>query len=279
MVLHFCNFCNYNTTQKCAYNRHLTSVKHKKNTTNSTQSPYTDMSNNIVINKIDKLAMQNQELKQEIEKLKIANNNNTNKVVKEARLIKKSILSILNANFKDTPSIAYIDEKQFRKELEIEYKRKISDEENGLFMRIFSDYENKKLIKTLSDLILKFVKKENYYNQSVFNIDSSRGNFATKIEDYWFNDKSGLQLKKYTLDVIVQYMLNVLDIYGQRLERMIKEKNKTIARMDYIMLNQNLFLEVRAFLTNSNTHKKVIIAMCPELRLDNKMLESLTDNI
>ena len=120
------------------------------------------------------------------------------------------------------------------------------------------------------------MKKEDQKSQSVFNIDSARGNFATKIEDLWLNDKSGLQLKKYTLDMIIGFMLNVLDVYGQRLEKMIKEKNKTTARMDYIMSNQNLFLEVRSFLTNSNTHKKVIIMLCPELRLDNKMLEAIT---
>ena len=124
--------------------------------------------------------------------------------------------------------------------------------------------------------VLKFVKKEDQKTQSVFNIDSARGNFATKIEDLWFNDKSGLQLKKYTLDMIIKFMLNVLDVYGQRLEKMIKQKNKTRETMDYIMVNQNLFLEVRSFLTNSNTHKKVMIMLCPELRIDTKMLEEIT---
>jgi hypothetical protein len=46
---------------------------------------------------------------------------------------------------------------------------------------------------------------------------------------------------------------------------------------DLIMKNQSLLLEVNAFLTNSNTHKKVILFMCPELRLDNEMLESITN--
>ena len=38
--------------------------------------------------------------------------------------------------------------------------------------------------------------------QSVFNIDASRGNYATKIQDIWHNDKKGLQLKKYTIGFI-----------------------------------------------------------------------------
>ena len=96
----------------------------------------------------------------------------------------------------------------------------------------------------------------------MFNIDSARGNFATKIEDLWLNDKSGLQLKKYTLDVVVEYFLKVLDIFGERLSNMFKEKKKTISTMDYIMSNQSILYEVRSFLTNSNTHKKVISMLC-----------------
>ena len=272
MTNHFCALCNYSTDRKSLYDKHISTKKHINNENKKNKEENTD------IKEIKEIILkQNDELRKKIEQLERINNNNTNKIVKEARAIKKSILTILNANFKDTPSIDYIDEKEFREELEKEYNRKISDADNGLFMRIFMDYEKKKLIKTLSDLILKFVKKEDQKTQSVFNIDSARGNFATKIEDFWHNDKSGLQLKKYTLDVIICYMLNVMDIYRQRLGVMIKEKNKTIARMDYIMLNQDLFLEVRAFLTNSNTHKKVIICMCPELRLEQKMLEEITN--
>ncbi len=278
MVLHTCKHCNYASNQKCLYDRHLNTQKHKNNILINKKTINTT---NIVIdkmdNKIDNLTKQNEELIKEIEKLKAINNQNTNKIVKEARSIKKSILTILNTNFKDTPSIDYIDEKEFRTELEIEYDRKIDDNNNSLFMRLFSDYENKKLIKTLSDLILKFIKKEDQKSQPVFNIDSARGNYATKIEDIWHNDKSGLQLKKYTLDMVIKYLLNVLDIYRQRLEDMIKKKNKTSEERDYVMTYQDIFIEVRSYLMNTNTHKKIILFMCPELRMDEQILESITN--
>ena len=285
MVQHICKYCNYLTTQKCIYDRHLTSIKHRNNVKKSN----VDISNNIVSvnidNKIDNLAKQNEELRQKLElleksnqELKEVNNQNTNKIVKEARAIKKSILTILNTNFKDTPSIDYISENEFRKELEKEYKAKITMNNDKLFMRIFSDYENKKLIKTVSDLILKFVKKEDQKTQAVFNIDSARGNFATKIEDFWHNDKNGLQLKKYTLDVIIGYMVKVLDVFRQRLSNMHKENkiNKDISVTDYLMKNQSILFEVTAYLTNSNTHKKIMIQMCPELRMEQKLLDAIT---
>jgi hypothetical protein len=290
-------YCNIKSKQYSDYKKHLLTKKHINNFNAYQNTSHIDISNNI-IDKIDTIALnqitlskqneevkkqneevlkQNEELKQKIEQLERVNNQNTNKIVKEARAIKKSILTLLNANFKDTPSIAYINEEQFRLELEEEYKRKISDTNDEIFIRIFNDYKNNKLIKTLADLILKFVKKEDQKNQSVFNIDSARGNFATKIEDLWFNDKSGLQLKKHTLDVVIEYFLKVLDVFGERLSKMFKEKKKTISTMDYIMSNQSILYEVRSFLTNSNTHKKVIYMLCPELRLDQKFLEAIEE--
>jgi Txe/YoeB family toxin of Txe-Axe toxin-antitoxin module len=273
----------------CNYTKHLNTQRHKLNIKTTNDKLINE--NNIVIDKIDNLAKQNEEvikqnnnlakkneeLQQKIEQLEKINNQNTNKIVKEARAIKKSILTILNTNFKDTPSIDYIKEEEFRVELETEYSRKIDDNENRLFIRIFNDYNNNILIKTLSDLILKFIKKKDQKTQPVFNIDSARGNYATKIEDFWHNDKSGLQLKKYTLDMVIKYMLNVLDIFRQRLEDMIKKKNKTQEERDYVMFYQDVFIEVRSYLINTNTHKKVILYMCPELRIDDKVLNAITE--
>jgi hypothetical protein len=277
----------------CNYTKHLLTSKHKKNTIVIDNS-----GNNIVIDKIievtnvqnikidnlakqnDNLARKNEELQQKIEQLEKINNQNTNKIVKEARSIKKSILTILNTNFKDTPSIDYIKEKDFRKELELEYKATITDKDDKLFKRIFLDYEKKKLVKTLGDIILKFVKKEDQKSQPVFNIDSARGNYATKIENYWLNDKKGLQLKKYTLDVIVGFMCNVMNVYRQQLVKMYNDNKvkRDVSVTDYIMKYQGLLFDVNAFLTDSNVHKKIIIYMCPELRTDDIVLNAITND-
>ena len=293
MVIHNCIYCNYSTNRVTLYKTHLLTKKHKNNIQFASKTTIHEIDNNdnIIVNKIDiqnekidNLSKQNEELKKKIEELeksnrdlKDTNNQNTNKIVKEARAIKKSILTILNTNFKDTPSIDYIEIDEFKRELEREYKKTLDDPEHGLIMRIFSDYDNKKLVQTLSNLILKFVKKEDQKNQPVFNIDSARGNFATKIENIWHNDKSGLQLKKYTLDMVIKHLLEVINIFGLHLEKMIKYKLRTPEHMEYIMKYQTLFLEVRAYLTNINTHKKVILFMCPELRLDQHMLDEITN--
>jgi hypothetical protein len=283
MTIHLCKLCNYSTTILPVYKKHLATQKHKNNILINKL----DVSgSNVMINKIDtiaenqiNLAKQNEELRKEIQKLKEVNNENTHKIVKEARTIKKSILSILNDNFKDTPSIEYIDEDEFQIQLQEEYNLKLDDKDNKLFMRIFSDFQKKKLVHSLSKVILRFIKKEDQKKQSVFNIDASRGNYATKIEDIWHNDKKGLQLKKYTIDVMMKYMLNVMDIYRLKLLDMYNENKtkKNIGVTDYLMEKQGLLLGVNSFLTSPITHKKIIINMCPELRMDDKLLLDMND--
>jgi hypothetical protein len=287
MTLHTCKYCEYSTTQKYLYDQHILRPKHKNNMLKH-QVNINNLNAGTFMEKIDiiannqtNLVKQNEELKQKIDQLEEINKQNTNKIVKEARAIKKSILTILNTNFKDTPSIDYIQEDEFKKELELEYKAKINDKENKLIMRIFSDYENKKLVESLSKIILKLVKKEDKKLQSVFNIDSARGNYATKIEDCWFNDKSGLQLKKYTLEMVIKYMVNVLEKFRLKLVEVRKEniKNPTIDKSDFLMKYQCILLEVNAYLTNTNTHKKIILQLCPELRMDQKLLEAIENDL
>jgi hypothetical protein len=280
MIEHTCILCNYNTNKKWLYDRHLISEKHKNNTIINKKS--VDVSGNIIIiDKIDHLAKQNDELRKKIElleksnqELKQVSNENTNKIVKEARVIKRSLLSILNSEFKDTPSIDYIKEDEFREEFEEEYNFKLDDTDNRLFMRIFSDYKKRKLIGSLCNVIVRIIKKEDQKQQSVFNIDASRGNYATKIQDIWHNDKKGLQLKKYTIDVVTKYMINIMDIFRSRLIDMYNENKikKNIKVTDYIMEYQGLLLDINAFLTSPNTHKRIILQLCPELRMDDNIL-------
>jgi hypothetical protein len=141
---------------------------------------------------------------------------------------------MLNSDYKDTPSIDYIKEDEFKEEFEEEYNFKIDDKDNKLFMRIFSDYKKRKLIGSLCNVIVRIIKKEDQKQQSVFNIDAARGNYATKIQDIWHNDKKGLQLKKYTIDVVTKYMINIMDIYRSRLIDMYNENKTDIEIEKYI---------------------------------------------
>ena len=258
----YCNTCKFKTIKKSDYKRHLLTNKHLKINTNNN------------LNKSEYNDKKLEELKLEIQKLKDTNNQNTNKIVKEARKIKSSMLTMLNTHFKDTPSIEYIEQQPFFVELEKEYNAKINDGSDKLFMKIFMDYEKKKLVKTLSDLILKLVKKDQQKFQSVFNIDSARLNFATKVDDFWLNDKKGLQLRKFTIDKVVSFMIDVLEVFRLRLVKMRNEniKKSTVERSDYLMTYQKLLFEVVSFLNSPNTHTKIITQLSPNLRCDEQLL-------
>ena len=283
-----CDNCDYITTNLVNYNRHLQTKKHLKHLKHSDNNKYPEEIKELLLEvkeekeearktiellmkKIDNLEKNNE---QNTNKINDTNNQNTNKLVKEARLIKKSVLTLLNTHFKDTPSIEYIKKEPFFEALEEEYNAKINDGSDKLFMRIFTDYEKKKLVKTLSDLILKFVKKDDQKFQSVFNIDSARFNFATKIDDFWMNDKKGVQLRKFTIDKVVDFMIDVLDVFRLRLIKLRKENiiKSTIERSDYLMTNQKLLFEVVNYLNSPNTHIKIITQLSPNLRYDEQLL-------
>jgi hypothetical protein len=276
MVNHICKLCNYATDALALYVRHTKTQKHKNNFLLNKKT--TDSSGNLmekIVKQNEEVIKQNEVLRKEIQELKEINNENTHKIVKEARTIKKSIISILNSDFKDTPSIDYIKEDEFRIEFEEEYNLKLDDKDNKIFMRIFSDFKKRKLISSLCNVVVRIIKKEDQKKQSVFNIDASRGNYATKIQDIWHNDKKGLQLKKYTVDVVSKFMLNIMDIYRGRLIEMYNENKikKNVKVSDYIMEYQGLLFDINSFLTNPNTHKKIILQLCPELRFDENLLE------
>jgi phenylpyruvate tautomerase PptA (4-oxalocrotonate tautomerase family) len=174
-----CEDCDYITPIKVNYTRHLLSKKHLEN-----KDIIKDKKQNIDVDdkneQLKKIISEvKNELKEELKEesketikvlmnkmnlLENKNDQNTNKIVKEARNVKCSMLTILNTHFKDTPSIEYIKQEPFLEAFEEEYKAKISEDSDKLFMRIFTDYEKKKLVKTLSDLILKFVQKDDASN-------------------------------------------------------------------------------------------------------------------
>ena len=274
----YCNTCEYTTDRKEHFDKHLLTKKHQNNVSNLDKNKNIEK---LIIQVKDEFKEQNQEvlkqneeLKREIIELKKVNNQNTNKIVKEARAVKMSVLSMLNTKFKDTPALDYIREDQFLNGLQFEYKCKLDANDDALFMKIFRDYEKKHLAKTIADIILRIIIKDNKHLQPVFNIDFARGNFATKSETHWLNDKKGVELKRLTLTKVVEYMINVLDIFRKQLCK-INEKNKVrldMDLMDYFVLNQKRMYEVSSFITDPTTHTKIMMLLCPELRFDETFL-------
>jgi hypothetical protein len=267
-MIHCCKYCNFKTSYSTNYRVHISSKKHKNNILK--QKTIISSSKNINTNLLEKVIQQNEELKKEIQQLKETNNQNTQNLLKNTKVIKKSLLNVLNSNYGDTPSIDYIKEDEFKNKLEQQYKLKIDDINNKLFMKIFSNYKDKKLIISLCNVIVRIIKKKDQKQQSVFNTDVTRGNYVIKIKDIWYNDVKGLQLKKYTIDVVTKYMINIMDIFREKLDIMYNENQilEEVNVAEYIIKYRGLLLDVNAFITNANTHKRIILELCPQLRFE-----------
>ena len=77
------------------------------------------------------------------------------------------------------------------------------------------------------------------------------------------------------------FFQNIIADSLEKIISTIKEniKKSTVERSDFLMKYQSILLEVNAYLTNTNIHKKIILHMCPELRIDQKLLESIKKKI
>ena len=132
-----CEKCNYYTQNNVNYNRHLISKKHINNISiqNNNQLPVNDLiqlqneKTELLMNEIKKLRELNEK---NTNKINETNTQNTQKIVKEARVIKQSVLTMLNTHFKNTPSIEYIKQEPFFKALEEEYKANLKHNEQLL---------------------------------------------------------------------------------------------------------------------------------------------------
>ena len=88
------------------------------------------------------------------------------------------------------------------------------------------------------------------------------------------NDKKGIQLRKFTIDKVVNYMIDILEVFRLILVKMRKENivKSTVERSDYIMKYQLILFEVVNFLNNPYTHTKIINQLSPNLRCADELL-------
>ena len=277
--MHICDVCKYTTLNISHYKKHLLTQKHQKNL-------HMDLLN-FKLNQNKKLKDEmKDEIKNEIKdeiKTEITTEVNTNiehikqdinTAIRKQNVFNKSIMSVLTQDYNSNPTLTKIDKNEFNKELELEYKCKINDKNYKLQQLIISDFKNKRLIDTVSRLMLKFVKKDDLKLQSVFNTDVSRCNYATKMEKAWLHDKFGLKLREIILTPIIEYVIDSLQPLREEVERqlVINKKTPSMERSDFIMNNSHFLMEVNYNLVKKRTHDQILYKIAPQLHLDTKFM-------
>ena len=197
-----------------------------------------------------------------------------NTAIRKQNVFNKSIMTVLTQQYNSNPTLNKIDRDDFIKELELEYECKIDEEDYKLQQKIISDFKNKRLIDTVANLMLKFVKKDDLKLQSVFNTDISRCNYATKMEKAWLHDKFGLKLREIILTPIIEYIIDSLQPLREEVERqlVINKKTPSIERSDFIMNNSHFLMEVNYNLVKKRTHDQILYKIAPQLHLDTKFM-------
>jgi len=203
-----------------------------------------------------------------------------NKAIIKQNNFNRSVMTILTQDYANNPALMQIERDEFIKELEIEYESKLITEDCKLQQLIISDFKNKRLNDTIAKLILKFVKKDDLKLQSIFNTDSSRGNYATKLEQAWLSDKLGLKLRDIIITPVIEYIIDSLQPLREEVEKqlLINKKKPSLERSDFIMNNSHFIMEVNYSLVKKRTHDQILYKISPQLQLDEQNnLELLTN--
>jgi hypothetical protein len=237
-----CDVCNYETLNHAHWNRHIESDKHKKNSEANNKKTtmvikcqycnisFTKISNlyrhqrttcvsKIItekeiqhvqeINKLKQqmLEIQVAEMKKQIEKLEHANTqmHETNKISSTTLDKSVSALTYLTTTRKKAPVLQQITQEK-AKEL-LHYEKRLYD---------FILHHNSEgtLDQYIGDIILKYIKKEDPDEQSVWNSDVSRLTYLVRClvedEQKWQRDAKGVLFSKYVITPIIKYLTEYL---------------------------------------------------------------------
>ena len=311
MVLHICNYCNYKSESSTNYKIHTNTIKHNKNFElyNIANKMKTEIKKevDIQINKVnEKINKVNKNINDKIDKVddkiddkidkvydkidkvddkmdeKINGVKHTvNKAIIKQNNFNRSVMTILTQDYGNNPALLHIEREDFIKELELEYKSKLITKDCKLQQLIISDFKNKRLIDTIAKLILIFVKKDDLKLQSIFNTDSSRCNYATKLEKAWLSDKLGLKLRDIIITPVIEYIIDSLQPLREEVEKqlILNKKTPNGDRSDFIMNNSHYIMEVNYSLVKKRTHDQILYKISPQLQLEelNNNLELLNN--
>ena len=137
---------------------------------------------------------------------------------------------------------------------------------------IIKNYKLGSYIEYICNAILKNIKKENIKEQSIFNTDYSRLNYAIKISKrIWNDDKAGAKFIKLVISPTLQCINKLLDEYRTHLSNKYDLMKNDIYLNDtdeFQNIMKNIFeiYEIQAKTMSENTIKQIIKDLAPQLR-------------
>jgi uncharacterized C2H2 Zn-finger protein len=242
----FCENCNYTTTKKSDYNKHLLSNKHKINSQKfyickecqkvyKVKSSYyyhvkkcnTDNFSDSDV-KIELLKtkheLEKEKLKHEYEKkqnelLKDLIKNSTKTTQKALKITDKTISAIKYANehFKNAPILTPINNFNM-----LNYDLNDENDKRLLIDTLLYHYRKNSVHKIFGDHIVGIYKKDRLEDQSMHTTDTSRTNYIVKIakdndNPKWYTDKNGLVICDVIIEKLINHYVELLKWYQKKL--------------------------------------------------------------
>lgn len=127
---------------------------------------------------------------------------NSDKIAKNVNI---TVIKYAQENYPDAPPLSKIDDYSC-----------LEDDESELLESIIKKQKDNLLHKYLGDFIVKYYKKDNQSEQSLWNTDVSRLSYVIKElminnKSVWTKDKEGIKTKEYIIKPLLLYIKNVIE--------------------------------------------------------------------
>jgi hypothetical protein len=268
-----CEHCEYDTLIKCNYEKHLLTQAHAtilaklKECEEATLKEHekVDLKNDEIIDILKNQVEEKDQLIRELTDLLkhhgIATITNSNNINSNNNI---SVNAYVNAYFNEAPPIKQLTKRDINlieKECEEEY-------DNTMVRLIVDLYKNNQLVEFISNIIVKYYKKDDESKQSLWTSDASRLTYVVReiIEKCgvtsWNKDINGEKIRKYT----------IVPILGVIKKKLYKYRGEVI---DKRKLSNNIGRELDDFLETC-TLVSELLEMCENKELENQIIKTMT---
>lgn len=308
MNQYICELCKYSSGNKSNYNKHMKSTKHykksipvvetieEKNPKNPKQSKtelkcqfcqreYSTVSNltkhenkcagkKLELHKLQiEMKYKDKELETRGKALESANKkiNELEKALqntKTAPTYNISIRKLIQTSYPDAPHLAQLNH----------YSIIHEDDEIDLVQDLIYYYKKNILDKYLGDIIIKYYKKENPRDQSMWSTDSARLNYIVKElmtskRSQWSEDLKGLRIKQHIIEPLLNYIYEYVNDQIDDLHNQLEKADANTCRK--IAYKQTLLGEIREKILNGILKDDIIKYITPSFRFNSDKTDAL----